>query len=195
MARAYKPKTSLKSLAPSPLENPLIESMGIKTRQRQVRTRTGRELLDPETGEVGAVAVVQIVEERDEAEFVKVFAEGVRAAFDLSRTGYRVFHAVLDVYQRTAMRGGFAEAVELFWFGEGLAGRDIGMTEDTFKKGLRELLDKEFLALRHGNSFWVNPALFFKGNRVAFIREYRRRTTVAFESDTDTPPIEQRSKG
>jgi hypothetical protein len=40
----------------------------------------------------------------------------------------------------------YAEAVELFWFNDGLCGRDIGMSEDTYKRGLCEFLDEEFLA-------------------------------------------------
>jgi hypothetical protein len=53
------------------------------------------------------------------------------------------------------------------------------MKEDTFKKGLRELLDKSFLAPKDSASFWTNPALFFKGDRVMFIKEYRRRKKTA----------------
>ena len=40
--------------------------------------------------------------------------------------------------------------------------------------GLKELLAKGFLAPRSPNLFRVNPALFFKGDRVAVVREYRR---------------------
>ncbi len=75
------------------------------------------------------------------------------------------------------MSRGYADAIELFWFGDGIEGRDVGMKEDTFKKGLRELLDKGFLAPKSPTSFWTNSALFFKGDRVLFIREYRRQRT------------------
>ena len=44
--------------------------------------------------------------------------------------------------------------------------------------GLRELLAKGFLAPRSPNLYWVNPALFFKGDRVAFVKEYRRRPKI-----------------
>jgi len=47
-----------------------------------------------------------------------------------------------------------------------------------FQTGLNELLAKGFLAPRSPNLFWVNPALFFKGDRVAFVREYRRLVNV-----------------
>jgi hypothetical protein len=49
------------------------------------------------------------------------------------------------------------------------------MSEKTFQRGLKELLEKRFLWARSPTSFWTNPALFFKGDRVLFIKEYRRR--------------------
>jgi hypothetical protein len=82
---------------------------------------------------------------------------------------------VLAEYERTPMTRGFADTVELFWFGNGLSGRDIGMSEKTFQRGLKELLGKGFLAPKSSSIFWVNPSLFFKGDRVMFIKEYRRR--------------------
>lgn len=169
---------NLRDLDYSPSVNPLIEPQEIRVQRRYVRTRGGQELMDPRTGELAGVAVIQMVEERDDAEFVKVFAEGVRAAFELTRTGYRVFQAVLAIYQNTSMKGGYAEAVELFWFGDGLNGQALDMSEKTFQRGLKELLGKGFLAPKSASLFWVNPSLFFKGDRVAFIKEYRRRGAV-----------------
>ena len=178
MPRTYKAKTKLTELKYSPQINPLMEPVEIEVKRRYVRTGSRRELMDPRTGELAAVATIQIVEERDDAEFVKVFAAGVKAAFALTTTGARVFQAVLELYQLTSMSGGYAEAVELFWFGSGLSGRDADMSEHTFRRGLRELLDKGFLAPRMSSSYWVNPALFFKGDRVLFVNEYRRRKAL-----------------
>jgi hypothetical protein len=178
---------NLRDLDYSPAVNPLMEPQEIRVQRRYVRTRGGgQDLVNSQTGELVGVAVIQVVEERDDAEFVKVFAEGVRAAFELTRTGYRVFQAVLAIYQSTSMKGGYAEAVELFWFGDGLNGQTVDMSEKTFQRGLKELLTKGFLAPRMASSFWVNPSLFFKGDRVAFVKEYRRRRTAAVERDPRT---------
>ena len=54
-------------------------------------------------------------------------------------------------------------------------GNDIGMSDRTFHNGLKELIAKGFLSAKAPNQFWVNPALFFKGDRVAFLKEYRIR--------------------
>ena len=170
-------KTDLRTLTPSPMHNPLVEPQVFKTKRRLVKSGRSEELMNPATGEVVGIAAIHQVEERDDAEFVKVFATGVAAAYDLSRTAQRVFSVVLDQYQRTPMAGGYADSVELFWFGEGIEGRAVGMSEYTFKRGLRELLDKAFLYPKTASGFWVNPAMFFKGDRVMFIKEYHRRRT------------------
>lgn len=179
MARVYKPKTALNKLEYSPVVNPLMEPQELKTKRRLVKSGRSEDLVNPSTGEVHGMAAIHQVEEKDDAEFVKVFAAGVAASYELSRTAQRVFQVVLDQYQRTPMARGFADAIDLFWFGDGIEGRDVGMSEDTFKKGLRELLDKRFLYPKSPTSFWTNPALFFKGDRVMFIKEYRRKRSAA----------------
>lgn len=172
---------NLRKLTYSPDVNPFMsEGQVMKTRYKTVRTRgTPKDLLDPETGELVGHSVIHVIEEKDDEHFVKVFADGVAAAFDLSRTGYRVFQAVLREYQKERMTGGYVDAVNLYWFGDGLNGEAVGMTDRTFHNGLKELLSKGFLTPRLPNQYWVNPTLFFKGDRVAFIREYRRRGAQA----------------
>lgn len=192
MARAYKPETALNKLDYSPAVNPLVEPQQVRTKRRYVKSGRSEDLINPATGEVSGVATIHLVEERDDAEFVKVFAAGVAASYDLTKTAQRVFQVVLDQYQRTPMAGGYADAVELFWFGTGIEGRDVGMKEDTFKKGLRELLDKRFLYPKSPSSFWVNPALFFKGDRVMFIKEYRRK--VSGEDQRKREALEKRGQ-
>jgi hypothetical protein len=61
------------------------------------------------------------------------------------------------------------------------------MSDRTFHNGLKELIEKGFLKPKLPNQFWVNPALFFKGDRVAFMREYRiKGVPIAERSVTGT---------
>lgn len=168
---------NLRKLDYSPTINPLVEPQEIRSKRRFVRAGRADELINQTTGEVTAVAAIHQVEERDDAEFVKVFAAGVAATYDLTKTAQRVFQVVLDQYQRTPMSKGFADSVNLFWFGQGIEGRDVGMSEKTFQRGLKELMEKRFVYPKDSASFWTNPALFFKGDRVMFIKEYRRRVS------------------
>jgi len=171
-----KYKTDLRALEYSPDTNPLINITEVPMKKKRVRSGlAGKTLVDADTGEVAAAAIIHQIEETDADTFVKVFAAGITAAYELSRSGQRAFQAVLQEYERTPMTGGYIDCLYLAWFDGGLSGRDIGMSEYTFKRGLRELLDKSFLAPRGPNVFWVNPALFFKGDRALFVKEYRRR--------------------
>ena len=167
---------NLRQLVYSPVINPLIEPQQVTTKRRFVRSGRTEELINSVTGEVVGVAAIHQVEEKDDAEFVKVFAAGAAAAYELGKTAHRVFQVILAEYQRTPMSRGYADHVNLFWFGDGIEGRDVGMSEKTFQRGLKELLEKKFISPKGPTAFWTNPALFFKGDRVLFIKEYRRRT-------------------
>lgn len=170
---------NLRKLEYSPTVNPLVEPQEIKSKRRVVKSGRTDELVNTATGEVVGVSAIHQIEERDDAEFVKVFAAGVAASYSLSKTAQGVFQVVLDQYQRTPMSKGFADYVNLFWFGDGIEGRDVGMSQKTFQRGLKELIEKRFVYPKDSASFWTNPALFFKGDRVIFIKEYRRKASLA----------------
>jgi hypothetical protein len=172
-----KNNVKLRKLEFSPDVNPLVNNHEIKVRQRHVRTGLRRDLTDSSTGEITAVATIHTIEEKDDAEFVKVFASGIKAIYDLTKTASRVFQTVLEAYQAEPMSRGFVDSVYLAWFDGGLSGRDVGMSDDTFQRGMKELLSKGFLSPRGPNVFWVNPSLFFKGDRVLFLKEYRRKVS------------------
>lgn len=170
----------------SPYENPLMKGTVVTSKERRVSAGMRSELIDPDTGEVQAMTSIHRVKQVDDAEFVKVFSEGVKAMYGLTRTGTRVFQAILDEYQATKMNGGYADAIYLNWFDNGLCGRNIAMSEKTFSRGLKELLINRFIAPKSANLYWVNPALFFKGDRVALIREYRRSSVSTPARDPKT---------
>ena len=172
-----RPKFNLRKLPFSPVKNPLVDGVTIKTKTKQVRVGGTREMADANTGEVANAVIVE-EQELDDVHFVKVFTAGIRAAFGLSLTGSRVFQAVLDVYQKQPMSGGFADSVYLHFFDGGLDGRQLDLSDRTFRRGLVELLEKKFLFPRGENLFWINPNLFFRGDRATFIKTYRRRVSV-----------------
>ena len=183
-------KVNLRKLDYSPNINPLVEHNEIKVRQKLVKTRsTPSDLMNPETGEITAATLVHTVETVDEEHFVKVFVDGTRLAFDLTRTAARVFQAILEEYQNEKMSGGYVESVQLYWFGDGLNGGVLNMSEKTFQRGLKELIKKNFLSPKIPNIFWVNPNLFFRGNRVAFMREYRKKVDQSIiDQQNKLPP-------
>ena len=169
---------NLRNLKYSPNVNPLISSQEIVLRKGLVRTGGYEDLINKD-GEVEAVSVIHKSMELDDEHFVKMFAAGIAASFELDRTSQRVLTAVLAAYERAPMKGGYADWVELFWFGDGLDGQTLDMSEKTFQRGLKDLLARGFLAPRNPTTFWTNPHLFFKGNRVLFVTEYKRKSEDA----------------
>lgn len=180
-------KINLRDLDYSPNENPLLCPADVPIKKKKVWSGIpSKTLLDPSTGEITATSVVHQVEDKDDEHFVKVFSAGIAAAYELTRTGQRVFQAILQEYERSPMSRGYAEAVYLSWFDDGLSGQDIGMSEKTFQRGLKELLGKSFISPRSPNVFWVNPALFFKGDRFLLVKEYRRKSKESALRDPNT---------
>jgi hypothetical protein len=170
-----KDSTNLRDLKLNPKHNPFLKTTNpVPTKNGLVATKMSTDLVDPRTGEQHSHALIHKIKEVDDQHFVKVFAEGVKKAFELNRTEARIFQKILDVYGAEKMTGGYADSITLCWFDDGLNGEKINMSEKTFKRGMVGLLKKEFILPKTRDQFWVNPSLFFKGDRVAFVTEYRR---------------------
>lgn len=174
--RTYRATTNLDKLQFSPTTNPLLRPQAVEMEHRLVRSGRSEDLIDPIIDKAIGIAAIHQVEEYDDTEYEKALAIGVAANYELTKTAQRVFRLAREELQRSNAIGGHSpDSVELFWFDAGLAGRDVGMSEYTFKRGLRELIDKKFLYPRMPGIFWINPTLFFTSDRVRFIREYRRK--------------------
>lgn len=170
---------NLKKLEFSPDANPFGYGAQVPIKQKLVRSSLQQKTLaDVSTGEVVAASQIHQIEQIDSDHFVKVFSAGIAATYDLTKTGQRTFQAILQVYENAPMSGGFVDAIYLAWFDDGLSGQKLDMSEKTFQRGLKELLQNGFLSPKAPNLFWVNPALFFRGDRVLFIREYQRKRPV-----------------
>ena len=179
---SHESKFNLRKLPFSPLKNPLVDGFVMKTKMKRVRTGGSKEMIDPRTGQVFQAVIVE-EQELDEIHFVKVFTAGIKAAFNLTLTGSRVFQSILEIYQKEPLSGGFSDSIYLHFFDGGLSGMKIDISEKTFQRGLVELLNSGFLFPRGENLFWVNPNLFVRGDRAAFIKTYRRKERDSLNGD------------
>lgn len=160
-------------------KSPFLDKLEISTKGRKVTVARGSSLVDLETGEVsGITEIAQVVQVDDEA-FIKLFTKDLAVWFDLSRAGLRVFGALLTTVQTLAI------GVDIVFFdvrSESLAAFKISKT--TFYRGLDELIEKGFIA-RHLSAGWffINPAIFFNGDRARFVKEYRRKSKIKTEAE------------
>lgn len=179
----------LSRLEYSPNVNPLLWPHEIEVKRKRKVTSFAQNVTNTATGEVHQSAAIMTVEDVDEAQFVKIFAPTIAATYGLTKTALRVFQEILIQYQKMKMSGGYVEDVRLYWFDGGLDGRTLDMSEKTFQRGLKELLENQFVYPRQPGIYWVNPALFFRGDRVRFIKEYRIKKIEQIEQGVDS--IEQ----
>ena len=112
-------------------------------------------------GHGGAIAYEW--EEVDKERFVKLYIAGLKQAAGLSKAGLAVFETV---YKQVRERPG-QDTAPLDSFSSNLH-------PVTYRRGLRELLEKEFL-FRSPNPglFFVNIRFMFNGDRLAFVKGYR----------------------
>lgn len=153
-------------------ENPFWDKTEIKIGSKKISVAGGRHVSNE--GETVSHSGVHVIREVDETEFVKVYTKNVKAIFDLKPSSQRILQFLMVELQKTIN----ADAIYLAWIGveEYFSENDVKMSRASFFNGLKELLNKGFLAeSTKPNMFWFNPNLFFNGNRMTFVHEYRKK--------------------
>ena len=150
-------------------DNPFIQATPIRAKTKRIANKRGDMMLvSSSTGEIQApIAGFWTAEDVDDAKFVKIFVNGVKALAELTNSGTRVFELLYIEMQRNIGK----DTVYLSY--TGLNQNDI--SRSTFSRGLAELIDKKCIAAPPAMGwYWVHPDYMWNGDRLAFIREYRR---------------------
>jgi hypothetical protein len=150
--------------------NPSVPEPDTITKKRTVKVGNDKRGFVVDTGNgdilsVGGMGFYEF-EEVDETKFVKLFLSGMRKAAGLSKAGLAVFELV---YNQVQNNHGTDEIK--------LNAEDANMPSSTFRRGVRELLEKEFLyqSLYQG-VFFINIRYMFNGDRLAFVKGYKRKS-------------------
>lgn len=157
--------------------NPFCKQLVVKTKKSRVTVGKGKHLVDIQTGEVENPTEICQIRLIDKEEFVKVYTRNIHAFFDLSAPAYKLIQIVFILTQQ------HVGVDEIYLNPEHLPTEAPQMKRAYFYKGLPELLAKGFLAICEGRKHWyyINPALFFNGDRVRFITEYRKKPITTQE--------------
>jgi hypothetical protein len=135
-------------------------------------------IVNQHTGEVANdVAVVGVQKVVDKEEFVKFFGAGIMEVFELTKPAKDVFRAILSVYLEQKNRPDqlyFNHEMVRLYFG-------FDKSRTSFNNGINELCVKGFLAPVEGmdSLYWVNPNLFYKGDRIRIVHDYVRAGSKA----------------
>lgn len=150
--------------------NPSVPSRnGMATRSKRFHVPGGKAamIVDHTSGEVKGLGGMGFwwEEEVDTSRFVKLFLDGIKQAADLSKTGMQVFELV---YHEMRANPG-SDEIKLNQY----VAKDHGMSDRTYQRGVRELLEKEFLYRSPSDGvFFVNIRFMFNGDRLAFVKAY-----------------------
>lgn len=150
--------------------NPSVPSAnGLVTRTKRFQVPGGKAsvIVDNSSGEIKGIGGMGFwwEEEVDSSRFVKLFLDGIKQAADLSKTGMQVFELV---YHEMRANPG-SDEIKLNQY----LAKDHGISDRTYQRGVRELLEKEFLYRSPSDGvFFVNIRFMFNGDRLAFVRTY-----------------------
>lgn len=169
--------------------NPFVGQAVANTKQgvKRITNKDGNRMMivSENTGEIVAPAGFWQAQEVDKTQFVKLYVNGVKAFKDLSGAGTKVFEVLYIKVQES-----IGKDVIYMSFPE-IDQQATPMSEATFYRGMKELIDKGFIAesLTQGKYF-LNPDYMWNGDRLAFVKEFRRTptkpTTKEIEVDTKT---------
>jgi hypothetical protein len=150
--------------------NPSVPATnGMPTRNKRFHVPGGRGsvIVDNSTGELKGIGGMGFwwEEEVDTTRFVKLFLDGIKQAAGLSKTGIQVFELVYHEMRANPGR----DEIKLNQY----VAKDHNINDRTYQRGVRELLEKEFLYRSPSDGvFFVNIRFMFNGDRLAFVKSY-----------------------
>ena len=153
-------------------KNPFL--MVIKTKTKRITNKRGNmTLVNSETGEIQSqIAGFWESEEVDSTKFIKLFINGVKALKELTGAGTKVFEVLYLRVQENIGKDqiymGFASVDQTL----------TPMSNPTYDRGMRELIEKGFIAATPAQGmYWLNPDFVWNGDRIAFVKEFRKKQT------------------
>ena len=170
---------------------PSTSGLPTRTRRSNVPGGKGAVIVDNSTGELKGLGGMGFwwEEEVDSTRFVKLFLDGIKQAAGLSKTGIQVFELV---YKEMRLNPG-SDEIKLNQY----VARDYGISDRTYQRGVRELLEKEFLFRSPSDGvFFVNIRFMFNGDRLAFVKSYHLKDSAARQQELpllDPPAVTEKS--
>jgi len=153
--------------------NPLLEATEVRSKRKTTRALSRGKLIASQTGESVGDTALYSTREVDDATFVKVFDAGIQASFDLTGPAFKVFQLVLRLVASGRMQN---DQIVMHVSLATDATSPLRMSDKTFWRGMKELVAKRFIAAGTiPGMFWINPHLFFKGDRLLIVNEYVRQ--------------------
>jgi hypothetical protein len=167
--------------------NPFVSNAVANTKQggRRITNKDGNRMMvvSEVTGDIVAPAGFWQYEEVDKTQFVKLYVNGVKAFKDLTGAGTKVFEVLYTEIQRNIGKD------RVYMNFSALCQDVTPMSEATFNRGMKELVEKAFVAATPTVGwYWINPDYLWNGDRLAFVKEYRKAPSGSKKSEVSRDP-------
>jgi hypothetical protein len=149
----------------------------LKTKTKRITNRKGDMMITSrETGEIiTPIAGFWHAEEVDNTKFVKLYLDGVKGFAELTNAGIKVFALLYEEMQKNINQ-------DKIYLSFSNINENVKISQATFTRGMKELIDKKFLAPTKAVSwYWLNPDYIWNGDRLAFVKEYSRKSNNEYK--------------
>lgn len=152
----------------NPFLRDVVATLGDKRVAISMRTNLAE--IDRETGEITQIPgqITKFIS-ADREGFVKLYTAQLDAFFELTEAGKRVVKYLIHVHQADANK-------HLFYLHPDQAESDgFSIPRTPWYAGLADLMDKKIIAASTlPNMFFLNPAIFFNGDRTRLVVEVKK---------------------
>lgn len=154
--------------------NPFVfeKELKIETKTRNLTVRKGTELVSKDNLDESESYLTNIIQRKevDKEEFIKLFTSQIKVYFDLTKTAYKIFLIVLSLYQKEIGKDYVLLTCKK---AQNIAKTlDFELSSPIFYRGIKELIEKKIIAKSVDKIvFYINPAIFFNGDRARFVTE------------------------
>lgn len=130
-----------------------------------------------------AVAQIRRITTVDSEPFVKLFTAELNRFFDLSPSALRIVTVLIQDIGKIRLGDGDQVYITDKSIGDTLTERGLDAPSSaTYYRVMDELISKGFIApTTNPPLYYINPAIFFNGDRVRFVTELRRKKLSARE--------------
>lgn len=174
-------------------KNPFTRDLVVPMKNKQVQISVlgadNNIVINQDTGEyLGGTSVITY-KRVDQMQFIKLFTQNIRLAFELTQSGQKALYVLFWAVQNEAGRD--LVLLDSYTLEEFLKVHpELDMSLPTFKRGLAELVKAQILAMNARKGFYyINPNFIFNGDRVAFTTVLEReKDKDALNSNPESEP-------
>ena len=154
--------------------NPFVfdKELKIETKTRNLTVRKGTELVNKDNADESESYFSNIVQKKevDKEEFIKLFTSQIKVYSDLTKTAHKIFLIILALYQKEIGKDYVLLTCKK---AQNVAKTlDFELSAPIFYRGIKELVEKKIIAKSVDKIvFYINPAVFFNGDRARFVTE------------------------